>query len=209
MAKWLESTGYAQMKVQSDAEQSIEHLLKAVKSMCTADMIVQRVPVKSHASQGHIERAARLVENQYRAVLFDVQERTRVEIDPISCSISMDIETFRLASQQIPATHRRSNIIRTSHWKSPTDLRFPWCSQRLSVWCHRIENLEEFSWLRKEPPRRFRSMWFRSHGRERRTSCCERGWTYRACENDTTMAGKRESLSRLCQAHCNSFVSQA
>ena len=63
--------------MQSDTEQSIEHLLKAVKSMYTAGMIVQRVPVKSHASQGRVERAA---------VLFDVQERTRVEIDPISAA---------------------------------------------------------------------------------------------------------------------------
>ena len=70
--------------MQSDAEQSIEHLLKAVNSMCTADLIAQRALVKSHASQGHVERAVRLVENQYRAVLFDVQERTVVEIDPIS-----------------------------------------------------------------------------------------------------------------------------
>ena len=55
MAKWLESIGYARMKVQSDAEQSIEHLLKAVKSICTADLIVQRAPVKSHQSEGHVE----------------------------------------------------------------------------------------------------------------------------------------------------------
>ena len=41
MAKWLEATGYARMKVQSDAEQSIEHLLKAVKSICTNDLIGQ------------------------------------------------------------------------------------------------------------------------------------------------------------------------
>ena len=80
MAKWLESNGYARMNVQSGAEQSIEHLLKAVKSICTADLIVQKAPVKSHPSQGHVERAVRLVENQYRALLFDVQERTRVEI---------------------------------------------------------------------------------------------------------------------------------
>ena len=73
VAKWLESTGYARMKVQSDAKQSIEHLLKAVKSICTADLIVQRVPVKSHQSQGNVERAVRLVENQYRALLFDVR----------------------------------------------------------------------------------------------------------------------------------------
>ena len=56
MAKWLESTGYARLKVQSDAEQSIEHLLKAVKSICTADLIVQKAPVKSHRSQGPVDR---------------------------------------------------------------------------------------------------------------------------------------------------------
>ena len=55
MAKWLESTGYARMNVQYDAEQAIEHLLKVVKSICTADLIVQRAPVKSHQSQGHVE----------------------------------------------------------------------------------------------------------------------------------------------------------
>ena len=74
------------MKVRSDAEQSIEHFLKAVKSICTADLIVQRAPVKSHQSQAHVDRAVRLVENQYRALLFDEQERTRVEIDPISAA---------------------------------------------------------------------------------------------------------------------------
>ena len=87
MAKCLESTGHSQMRVQSDVEQSIEHLLKAVKSICRADLIVQRAPVKSHASQGHVERAIRLVEIQHRGgVLFDLQERTRVEIDPISAA---------------------------------------------------------------------------------------------------------------------------
>ena len=114
MAKCVELTGYARMKVRSDAEQSIEHLLKAAKSLCTADLIAQRAPVKGQASQGHVERAVRLVENQYSAVLFDVYERTRVELDPIS----MDIETSRLASQQISATQRRSNIIRTFHRKA-------------------------------------------------------------------------------------------
>ena len=91
MAKWLESTGYARMKIQSDAEQSIERLVKAVKSICTADLTVQRAPVKSHQSQGHIERVVRLVENQYRALLFDVQERTRVEIDPISAALRQSV----------------------------------------------------------------------------------------------------------------------
>ena len=32
-----------------------------------------------------------------------------------------------------------------------TNLRFSCCSQWLSVWFHRIENLEEFSWLRSVP----------------------------------------------------------
>ena len=54
VAKWLESTGYARMKVQSDAEQSIEHF----KSICTADLIVQRALVKSHQSQGHVEKSS-------------------------------------------------------------------------------------------------------------------------------------------------------
>ena len=50
VAKWLESTGSARMTVQSDAEQSIEHLSKAVVSIRTADLVAQRAPVKSHAS---------------------------------------------------------------------------------------------------------------------------------------------------------------
>ena len=49
-AKWLEAAGYARMKVQSDAEQSIEPFV--VKSICTADLIAQRTLVKSHQSQG-------------------------------------------------------------------------------------------------------------------------------------------------------------
>ena len=80
--------------------------------MCTADLIVQRAPVKSHASQGLVARAVRLVENQYRTVLFDAQERTRVEIDPISAASAW------IPRQQVSATHRKSNIIRTSDWKS-------------------------------------------------------------------------------------------
>ena len=87
MAKWLErleSTGYACMKVHSDAAQAVEHLLKAVNGLCTADLIVQTAPVKSQASQRHVERAVRLVENQYSAILFGERERTEVEIDPTS-----------------------------------------------------------------------------------------------------------------------------
>ena len=66
IVKWLDSIDYSQQKAHC-----VEHLLKAVKSMCAADMTVQRAPVKSHASQGHVERTVRLVENPYRALLFD------------------------------------------------------------------------------------------------------------------------------------------
>ena len=40
-------------------------------------MNVQRAPVKGRAPPGHVERAVPLVHNQYRDVLFDVQERKR------------------------------------------------------------------------------------------------------------------------------------
>ena len=91
---WLDSIGYSRMKVQSDGEQAIEHLLSAVKSMCTADMIVQRAPVKSHTSQGRVQRAVRLVDNQYRAVLFDVQERRRVDVDPTSAASACTLRYY-------------------------------------------------------------------------------------------------------------------
>ena len=151
MAKLLESTGYARMKVQSDAEQSIQHLLQAVKSICTADLIVQRAPVKSHQSQGHVERAIRLVENQYRALLFDVQGRTRVEIDPISAASAWILRhSVWLLNRYQSATHKKSDIVRTSHRKSMQISDSSVVRDRWSVRYHQIENLEEFSWLRKE-----------------------------------------------------------
>ena len=71
----------------------------------------------------------------------------------------MDIETFRLASQQIPATQKdeqhHSNVSLEVH----TDLRFSPCSRWLSVWCHRIENLERDLVVAKGVPRTFRPMW--------------------------------------------------
>ena len=70
---------YSRMKLQSDAEQT-------VKSMCAPEMTVQREPVKSHTTQEHVERAVQLVANRCRAVLSDVQERTRVEVDPTSAA---------------------------------------------------------------------------------------------------------------------------
>ena len=54
----------------------------------------------------------------------------------------MDTETFSLASQQISATQRRSNIIRTTHWKSTQISRFFCCSRWLSVWRLRKEHHE-------------------------------------------------------------------
>ena len=60
--------------------------MKVVKSMCTADMIVQRATVKSHAFQGHVERGVRIIENPCILVLFDVQEMMRVEVDPTSAA---------------------------------------------------------------------------------------------------------------------------
>ena len=59
-----------------------------IKPICTAD----RAPVKSHTSQGHVERA--VVDNQYRAVLFDAQERRKVEIDPVSTASAWILRHF-------------------------------------------------------------------------------------------------------------------
>ena len=113
MAKWLESTGYARMKAHSDAEQSIE---QAVKSISTADLIVHRSrvinlkvmskeqydwlristePCFSTCRKGQGSRLTRFLQHRHG-----------------------DTETFSLASQQISATQRRSDIIRTSHKKS-------------------------------------------------------------------------------------------
>ena len=127
-------------------------LLKAVTSICTADLIVQRAPVKSHRSQGHVERAVRLVDNQYRALLFDVQERTRVEIDPISAASAWILRhsVWLLNRCQPHKGDFWSDIIRTLSQEVHTDLQFFRWSPWWSVWYHQIENLEEFSWLRKE-----------------------------------------------------------
>ena len=132
MATWLVATGYTRVKVQSDAEQSIELLPKAVKSICTADLIVQRAPVKSHQSQGHVERAVRLVENQYRALLYDVQERTRVEIDPISAASAWVLgHAVWLLNRYQPHTGGATSFERLT--RVHTDLRFFRCSRWWSV----------------------------------------------------------------------------
>ena len=199
MAKWLESTGYARMKAKSDAEQSLEHLLKAVKSVCTADLILQRAPVKSHQSQGHDERAVRLVENQCRGLFFDVQERRK---DPISSAASAWIlRHSSLASQQISATQRRSDIFRTTRRKSiqisdssvardggefDTSRSKTWRSSR---GCERNISINVGC----------------SHRGKRRTSRSERDWTCRTCKNSTTRCGEREQWFRRRQAQRNSF----
>ena len=50
---------------------------------------------------------------------------------------------------------QRSNVSQEVH----TDLRCSRCSRWLNVWCHQIENLEGFSWLRKEYHERFEQTW--------------------------------------------------
>ena len=102
----------------NDAEQVIEHLLKAVGSMPAADMIVRRAPVKCDASQGHVERAVRLVENPYRAVLVDVLEKDDSGGRSNFCGISLKTETLCVASQLVPTTQRRSTVFCMSHQKS-------------------------------------------------------------------------------------------
>ena len=51
IATWLASAGYARMKVRSDAERTMEHLLKA-DCLCTVDLIVQRALVKESCISG-------------------------------------------------------------------------------------------------------------------------------------------------------------
>ena len=53
-AEWLESTGDARMKVQSDAEPAMEHLLQAVKCFCSADVIEPEgtAPCKTTCARG-------------------------------------------------------------------------------------------------------------------------------------------------------------
>ena len=150
MAEWLEATGWARMKVQSDAEQSIEHLLKAVKSICTADLIMQRAPVKSHQSQGHVERAVRMVENQYRALLFDVQGRTRVEFDPISAASAWILRhSVWLLNRYPPHQGGATSFERLtgSPYRSPILPLFAMVKCLIPL-DRQIEG--EFSWLRKE-----------------------------------------------------------
>ena len=87
---------------------------------------MQRALVKSRASQGRVERAVRLVENQYRAVLFDVQERTRVEIDPISAASAWILRhSVWLLNSHTKEEHNHSNVSQKVH----TDLRFSRCSR--------------------------------------------------------------------------------
>ena len=111
MAKWLESTGDARMKVQAVAEQSVEHLLTAVKRNHVSDSVVQRAPAKSHASKGHVERAT-------RSILCDVQERLRIEVGLASAA------TARLLRHPCWLLNRfRPHMRRgtTTHWPHTID----------------------------------------------------------------------------------------
>ena len=71
----------------------------------------------------------------------------------------MDIETFRLASRQISATQKEEQHHSNVSLEVHTDLRFSRCSRKLSVWRHRIENLERDLVVAKGVPRTFRRLW--------------------------------------------------
>ena len=126
--------------------------------MCTANKAAQRAPVKSHASQGHVERSVRLAEKQYRAVLFDVQDRTRVEVDPTSAApawILRHSDRFSIGTNDIKGGATSFERLSGTPHRSPI---LPLFAMVSSVWCYWTENLEEFSWLRKGAPRTLRSM---------------------------------------------------
>ena len=155
IAQWLDVTGKSRMKVQCDAEQAIEHLMKAVKSMCATDMIVQRAPAKSHSSQGHVERAVRLTENQCRAVLFDVQEGTRVEVDPTSAAPALVLYGFSIGTKDIKGGAASFGRLTSSPYRSPIPLLFA------MVECLVQSGRKPGGVLvvAKGAPRTFRSMW--------------------------------------------------
>ena len=131
-------------------------LLKAVKSICTANLTVQRAPVKSHASQGRVERAVRLVESQYRAVLFDVQETTRVDIDPISAASAWILRhSAWLLNSHTKEEHNHSNVSQKVHTESSILLLFA------MIECLVPSDRKPGGVLvvAKGAPRTFRSMW--------------------------------------------------
>ena len=77
--KWLGSTGYSHVAAHHDAERW--------STCCRLSRDTpQQAPIKSHASQGHVERSVRLVENLFRAILVDVQWRTQVKVEPTSAA---------------------------------------------------------------------------------------------------------------------------
>ena len=105
-AHWLRTTE----KVSSDAEQSL------------SSRFVQLTGLRSE----HLSRVTHprvMLNEQYDWLRMSAEPcfsmcRKERELRSDLCSIGMDIETFRLASQQISATQRKSNVMRTSHRKS-------------------------------------------------------------------------------------------
>ena len=146
--------------------------MKAVKSICTADLVVQRALV------GLVERAVRLVENQCRALLFDVQERTRVEIDPIFAASTWILRhSVWLLNRYQPHKGGATSFERLTG--SP--YRSPILSLFAMVEClvpsdRKLGGVLVFA---KGAPRTFRSMWVGRTEEKRRTSCCERDWISR------------------------------
>ena len=75
-----------------------------------------------------------MVENQYRALLFDVQERTRVEIDPISEASAWILRHSDWLGFSTDISHTKeerhhSNVSQEVH----KDLQFFRCSRWWSV----------------------------------------------------------------------------
>ena len=78
------------MIVKNDQEASIQYFIKdLVEQRQEGRTILEESPVKSSGSNGVVERAVQGCEGQIRALLFALEERTGVKIDP-----RMPIVTF-------------------------------------------------------------------------------------------------------------------
>ena len=183
-------------------------LLKAVKSICTADLIVQRARVKSHQSQGHVERVERLLENQYRALLFDVQQTTRVEIDPVSAASAWILRhSVWLLNRYQPHEGEATSFERLAG--SPN--RSPILPLFAMVECLMPSDRKPGGVLvvaAKGTPRTFRSMWVgRTEESDERLVVNEIGPVVRARTVRRCVENENSGIRRH-QAQRNSFVSQ-
>ena len=81
----------------------------------------------------------------WESIQFDVQERTRVEVDTTSAASAWVLRHSVWLSRSVPTTQGRSNVFLNVSTEVHTDLRFSVVCNS-SAWCHRIENMEEFLW---------------------------------------------------------------